>query len=164
MPYKTIAKEISILIGISITMAFTVNLISPRGISVVGQWDTSQGVISPKTKGDTVDQSLDIKDPAEAKRLYDSGTAVFVDARSIETYNEGHIKGAVSLPVNDFDQLIGQFLNKHPQSSPLVTYCSARECDDSHELAQYLLNEGYRTVRVFIDGYPAWKKEGFPIE
>ena len=162
MPYKTIAKEIAILMGISIAMAFAVNLISPRGISLIGQWNTSEVVIS--AKGDTVDQRLDIKEPAEAKRIYDSGTAVFVDARSSETYIEGHIKGAVTLPAKDFDHLIDSFLKEHPLSSPLVTYCSGRECDDSHELARYLLNEGFTSVRVFIDGYPAWKKEGFPVE
>ena len=34
-------------------------------------------------------------DIEEAKALYDSGEAVFVDARAEGEYKEGHIKGAV---------------------------------------------------------------------
>jgi len=42
-------------------------------------------------------------------KIYDSGEAVFVDARSREDYEEGHIKGAVSLPVGQFHDFIEAF-------------------------------------------------------
>jgi rhodanese-related sulfurtransferase len=87
-----------------------------------------------------------------------------VDARTKEAYQDGRIKGAVSLPFYEFDDLIEGFTTKFPAFSKMVTYCSGRECEDSHELAQLLIDEGYEDVRVFIDGYPAWEKNGYPVE
>ena len=50
-PMETI-KEISILVSASIIAAFAVNYFSPAGIALVGQWDTSQGVITANEKND----------------------------------------------------------------------------------------------------------------
>ena len=135
------------------------------GIALFGDWDTSKGVISAKSKdGAPVVRELEITDIHIAKEIYDNKTAVFLDARSAEDYMDGHIKGALSLPVNRFEQEIENFKKTYPDSTHFITYCSGRECDDSHELAQYLLMEGYEKVNVLIDGYPGWKEKGFPVE
>jgi rhodanese-related sulfurtransferase len=63
----------------------------------VGQWDSSQGVITANEKNDIVHNDLEIGDVALAKELYDSQKFTFVDARSRDDYDEAHIKGAVSL-------------------------------------------------------------------
>ena len=164
MPIKDVTKEFVILVCIAVIIAFAVNLFSPKGVALVGAWDTSQGVITPKPKDDVVVHELEIKKSFIAKRIYDSGGAVFVDARNYEQYREGHIKGAVSLPAYQFEELIDDFENKYPINVSIITYCSGRECDDSHLLAQHLLEKGYADVRVFIDGYPGWEEAGFPIE
>lgn len=164
MPMFKIIKEIAILTGLSIITAFVVNYFSPKGIALKGQWDTDQGVISAQSKNSIVDNELEIKTPATAKEMFEKGIYIFVDARSSEDYEEGHIKGAVSLPVGEFYDRIDTFVNNYPSSYSIITYCSGRECDDSHELVQYLIDEGYADVKAFIDGYPAWEKEGFPIE
>lgn len=164
MPYKEIAKELVILLGLSIFTAFAVNTFSPKGIALFGEWDTSKGVITAKGKTDVVARELEIQDPETVKRIYDVENAVFVDARARDIYDEGHIKGALSLPVNRFDELVPQFMKDHPISTRIVTYCSGRECEDSHKLAQYLLETGYTNVSVFIDGYPEWVEKGYPID
>ena len=107
---------------------------------------------------------LEIGDVALAKKLYDSQKFIFVDARSRDDYDEGHIKGAVSLPVGQFDEKIEMFLEQYPPEKAIITYCSGRTCEDSHKLAQLLLAFGYTEINVFIDGYPGWKAEGYPIE
>ena len=164
MRYKDTAKELIILLGLAVIAAFTVNFLSPKGIALVGQWDESQGVITPRAKDDVVDDDLEIDDVKIAKRIYDSREAVFVDARSRENYEEGHIKSAVSLPVGQFHEFIDTFKAQYSTASTIVTYCSGRTCDDSHKLAQLLFEQGYTKVSVFIDGYPGWEAEGFPIE
>jgi rhodanese-related sulfurtransferase len=63
----------------------------------------------PPQTNDVVDYDLGIDDVEIAKQIYDSGEAVFVDARSREDYEEGHIKGAVSLPVGQFHDFIEAF-------------------------------------------------------
>ena len=164
MPFKSIAKEVVILIAISLTAAFGINWVSPKGIAFVGQWDTAQGVITAKAKNDVVVHELELDDIMVVKDIYDRQLALFVDARSQEDFSEGHIRGAISLPLGEFETYIDQFKANYPLSQYIVAYCSGRECDDSHELAQRLFEHGYADVSVFIDGYPAWAAEDFPIE
>jgi len=164
MQYKTIIKELIVLIGISVFTALTVNAVSPKGISLTGDWDISQGVISAKPKDDPVSHDLEIGDILTVKKIYDSGDAIFVDARTEEDYLEGHIADAVLLPAYQFEECIDNFRKTIPPFAMIITYCSGRECEDSHVLAQCLLEEGYTNVSVFVDGYPAWEEKGFPIE
>jgi rhodanese-related sulfurtransferase len=153
---KTI-RELSILASISIIVAFAFNYFSPAGIALVGQWDIAKGVI-------TANEKTDIGDIALAKELYDSKKFLFVDARSWENYDEGHIKGAISLPVGQFDEKIEAFMEQYPPEKAIVAYCSGRTCEDSHNLAQLLLAFGYTEIKVFIDGFTGWESEGYPIE
>ena len=162
--HKELVNRSFILLGVSVIVAFIVNFISPAGIAVVGQWDTTEGVITARAKNDVVAGKLEIEDPVQAKQIYDSGNVLFVDARTRDDYDEGHIPGAASLPVGQFDEHINAFLDRHDIERPIVTYCSGRTCEDSHFLAQLLMDFGYRDVKVFIDGYPGWEAEGYPVE
>lgn len=162
MQWRKILKQMLFLLGIAVISAFTINFFSPTGIALVGRWDETPGGVT--TNNDTLTDVYEIEHPEIAKKIYDSGNAVFVDSRSHNNYQDGHIKGAVSLPVGQYDGLIQAFGEKYPTDTFIIAYCSGRTCDDSHKLAQLLLNYGYMNVGVFIDGYLGWKVEGYPIE
>jgi len=164
MQWNKTIKETIFLLGIAIISAFTVNFFSPSGIALVGQWDGSSGVVDSKADSDVFSGELEITQVKSAKQIYDKGTAVFVDARSLENFKNGHIKGAESLPLDQFDKFIEAFKKKYPANTFIVTYCSGRTCDDSHGLEQLLFDHGYVNVSIFIDGYHGWKAEGYPIE
>ena len=164
MQWNKIIKEMFFLLGISIISAFTVNFFSPAGIALVGQWDESLGDIASDAENDVFSGELEIKHVKTAKQIYDKGKAVFADARSLENFKNGHIKGAESLPIDQFDNLIKAFKDKYPADTFIVTYCSGKTCDDSHRLEQLLFDHGYINVSIFIDGYQGWKAEGYPIE
>ena len=157
-------RQVSIITGISVLIAFGVNYLSPNGIALVGQWDTSQGVVTAKKKNDVVMNELEIDDITHAKALYDTGKVLFVDARTVEDYRDGHIKDAASLPVGQFDEHIDAFLELYDLDRPIVTYCSGRTCEDSHHLAQLLMERGYMNISVMIDGFPGWEAEGYPVD
>ena len=157
-------KEIIILVSVSVALALVVNTLSPRGIALVGQWDITKGVITANPAGDAAGQKKEIDSVARAKTLFDKGDVLFVDARSQNQYGNGHIPGAVSLPVGQFEERIESFVNRYPPEQPIVTYCSGRTCEDSHDLAQLLSDLGFTNVRIFIDGFPGWEAEGYPIE
>lgn len=157
-------KEIIILVGISVILAMVVNFISPKGIALVGQWDTSKGVITASPTGPEEWKPEEVNSVARAKEIFDNGNVLFVDARSQDNYEDGHIPGAVSLPLGQFDELIGSFLDQHAAARSIVTYCSGRTCEDSHHLAQLLFELGFDNAKIFIDGFPGWKAEGYPIE
>lgn len=160
---KTI-KEITIILGLSVVVALTVNFFSPVGIALVGQWDTSEGVVTARAKNETVIGELEIENVGLARKLYDTGGYIFVDARSAEDYQERHIKGAVSLPVGQVESKLSAFLQRYPPETSIITYCSGRNCQDSHHLAEVLMEMGYENINVFIDGFPGWEAEGHPVE
>ena len=87
------AKEIVILLGLSIAAAFMVNYFLPDGIALVGQWDTSQGVVTAMAKNDIVIEGIEIGTVDEARQLFDSGEYVFVDARSPRIMRQGTSQG-----------------------------------------------------------------------
>jgi len=159
-----IIKGSIILTVTAVLVAFTVNFFSPSGIALVGQWNATTGVVTAKAKDQPIDDDLEIETAELAKKNFDSGKALFVDARSMEDFKEGHIKGAFALPVGEFDMHIDTFTSRYSPDTAIITYCSGRNCMDSHDLAQLLFMQGYSDVSVFIDGYPEWEMEGYPIE
>jgi rhodanese-related sulfurtransferase len=165
MVLKNIIKGLIVIVVISVTSAFGTNYFSPKGIALFGEWDTSKGAVSAKSKQELpFIHELEIKDILTAKQFFDRGDVIFVDARVYEDYVDGHIRGAVSMPVNRFDERIDDFLEKYSLSQQIVTYCSGRECEDSHFLAELLIKEGYTEMKIFIDGYPGWEEKGYPVE
>ncbi len=164
MKLGVLVKEAGILAAAAVIAALCVNYFSPAGIPLVGRWDTSKGTISAKSKDDAVADEYVIDNVNAARDIYESGTAVFVDARPYQDYMDGHIKGAVSIPADEFDEAIRPFSERYALDTVIVAYCSGRTCDDSHRLSQLLVDYGYPNVSVFIDGFPAWQAEGLPIE
>ena len=160
---KTI-KEILILVSISVILAVVVNTLSPKGLPLVGQWDSAKGVVTANPGELLAERPHEIESVARAREVFDSADVLFVDARSQKDYEDGHIPGAVSLPLDRFDERIESFLKRYPLTQPIVTYCSGRACEDSHSLARFLSEAGYTDVRIFIDGFSGWKAEGNPIE
>jgi rhodanese-related sulfurtransferase len=164
MGIQKTTKEIIILVGVSMTLALVVNYFFPRGVAPVGQWDMAKRVIAASPGEFLEEESRQSDNVARARETFSSGEVLFVDARSQDDYEDGHIPGAVSLPIGRFDERIESFLKRYPSDQPIVTYCSGRTCEDSHSLARFLLDAGYTDVRIFIDGLPGWQAEGHPVE
>lgn len=159
-----ILKQALLLLVLAISIALVVNQFSPVGIALIGQWDQDKGVISAHAKDEIHDSRLVIDNIKIAKLSYDGGKTLFVDARSNDDYREGHIKGAISLPVGEFDERVGNLLDNYSPDQSIITYCSGRTCEDSHRLAQMLIDLGYENVSIMIDGFPGWKENGYPVE
>ncbi len=99
----------------------------------------------------------------QVKELYDRNEAIIVDARDRGTFAEGHIKGAVSLPVGEVEGQLTRFREKAPPTATIVIYCNGYSCHDSKTLADRLISAGWRQVFVFEGGYPEWRDAGFPV-
>jgi len=74
---KGTAKELMIIIGISVLFGFAVNTFSPKGIALFGNWDTSKGVISAKSKEDENYLFEEIEEIQAAKEIFDRGGRCF---------------------------------------------------------------------------------------
>lgn len=56
----------------------------------------------------------------DAHIAFDKKTAVFVDVRSASTYDQGHIPGAINLPLDQLEASISQLSPK----SWIIPYCT----------------------------------------
>jgi len=98
----------------------------------------------------------------DAAYLHGKG-ALFLDARRTKDYEEGHVRGARSLPVweSDVDQKVLALLDEgRDPKQPIVLYCSGGDCEDSHLLGQKLFGAGFGNLLVYRDGFPDWARRG----
>lgn len=100
----------------------------------------------------------------QVKEMFDRKEAVFVDARDELSFARGHIKGAISLPLGQFEAKAAGFTEKVPLSAAIAVYCNGYGCHDSMTLGTKLMSRGYRQVFVFEGGYPEWKDGKLPVE
>jgi 3-mercaptopyruvate sulfurtransferase SseA len=56
----------------------------------------------------------------EAMKLVKQGKAIYVDVRSKESYDEGHIPGAISVPLSEMLARIKEL----PLKKLIITYCA----------------------------------------
>lgn len=96
----------------------------------------------------------------KAKELYNTKSALFIDARGGKLYKRGTILGSLNLPTNDFAKL-KTFLPINKKAT-LVSFCNGFKCEKSDELAVLLQKEGYENVLVYKGGYPEWKDKKMP--
>lgn len=102
---------------------------------------------------------------ADAKKLHESESgAVFIDARPLEEYNKGHIRGARSLPWLQAEQLVMDVISTMSNDAPVITYCDGEACKLSKDLALFLENLGFTNVRVLVNGWSVWRDAGLPVE
>lgn len=100
---------------------------------------------------------------AEVRTLAAAG-AVLVDARDGAQHADGHLPGAVSLPLGEADARLAGFRQRFATGRTLVVYCSGYGCPDSFDLGVRLIADGYRDVRVYEGGFPEWRDAGLPID
>lgn len=99
----------------------------------------------------------------EAKVLFESGRAVFIDARGPSEYIEAHIPGAVNIPVGDVHNKINQYKELF-KDKVLVPYCHGVGCHLSDKDAYALFDAGYKKVVIYFGGWPEWTQANMPIE
>ena len=88
---------------------------------------------------------------------------MFIDARYLHEYEEGHVEGAFWMPTEQFGTPGGlEVLSLLDSESPIIVYCGGGACDASKNVVRRLQEAGKRGARIMHDGYPAWKDAGHP--
>ena len=101
---------------------------------------------------------------AQVKELHDSKQAVIVDARTAASFAEGHIAGALSLPLEQVRKDAAATLKaKVPATATIIAYCNGFSCHDSMDLGKLLMRAGYSSVYVYEGGFPEWRDAGYPM-
>ena len=82
-----------------------------------------------------------------------------LDVRSVEDYARGHVRGAVSLPLNEIDRDRAAAL----PDGLIVVYCWGPGCNGAHRAAHRLTRHGHQ-VKEMIGGFEYWILEGHPLD
>lgn len=153
---RSVLQAIGIII-ISGMLGIAVNVFRADGIPVVERWQE-------KVLNEQVTGGLPVISVKQAKKAYESGEALFVDARDPDFYKLGHIPGAVSLPVRNFDLVFPNIRERLLAAPRIITYCDTANCETSVELSEKLLFAGLARVEIFTGGIQQWKAERQPVE
>ena len=94
------------------------------------------------------------------------GEIVFVDARDVAYFEEGHIPGAYPLNHYRLEEGIDQVMAACGLAEMIIVYCNGGECEDSEFVALDLVEFGLPSdnVRVYLGGIEEWKGGGRLIE
>ena len=101
-------------------------------------------------------------DPAGAVRLVNRENAQVVDVREDREWREGHIPGAIHLPLSQLDKDLDRLAPYREQEKPLVLVC--RSGSRSVTAAVRLRRAGFDSVYNLSGGATAWKQAGMPLE
>jgi rhodanese-related sulfurtransferase len=99
---------------------------------------------------------------AEAQRLWQEPHTLFVDVRPSGDYEFGHIRGAVSMPEEEFEQRFPDLKPRLERAGVIVIYCKSRDCGKSLWAAIRLRNEGLTQTRIYPEGWNEWSVNGLP--
>ncbi|HEX9121915.1 MAG TPA: metalloregulator ArsR/SmtB family transcription factor [Actinomycetota bacterium] len=88
-----------------------------------------------------------------------AGDSAVLDVRPQEEYEAGHIPGALSIPLPELEQRLGEL----PRDLEIVAYCRGPYCVLAPEALDILRHRGIRARRL-EDGFPEWRIARLPVE
>jgi rhodanese-related sulfurtransferase len=98
----------------------------------------------------------------KAHELLGTGT-IFIDARLAPDYERGHLEGALSIPVDANDAMLGARSSGLAKGARIVLYCQSAGCQFAERVGVRLLDEGFNDLVIFKGGWREWtQKYGVP--
>ena len=95
----------------------------------------------------------------ELVQQIDDGAIVVLDVRPAVEYDQGHIVGARSIPIDELERRLTEL----PPDREIVAYCRGPYCVFADEAVSLLVERGYQARRL-TEGLPEWRAAGYPVE
>ncbi len=108
------------VVTVAIFAALMAGVAGAQKVMVPAQSSNPNVVITPPSAAEQSLEKASRISRDEAIRLVKENKALFVDVRSKDSYDAGHIKGAISIPES---QLITR-LRELPPKKMIITYCA----------------------------------------
>jgi rhodanese-related sulfurtransferase len=145
---QIVQRALLIVIG-GAALGLAANLVSPKRIPFI---TPPKAALNPG----------EIVPLPQAKELWGTGAAFFLDARAPADYSAGHISGAFSLPAEGFDDHYAPVAAMLTPESSIVCYCDGMECDLSKRVSELLRQRGFTNVHILVNGWTSWHGAGYP--
>lgn len=103
----------------------------------------------------------DALEPVPAEELLDrvrDGLVTVIDVRPPEEYAQGHVTGALNLPLDRLQERLKDL----PPEREVVAYCRGPWCVLAFEAVARLREAGFQARRL-QDGLPEWRRAGLPV-
>ena len=97
---------------------------------------------------------------SKADGMFNAGSVIFLDVREPAEYSQGHIPGAINIPMRQVEQQIAQ--SALDKNTPILIYC--RSGRRSSIVTATLIKKGYTHLMNLDGGIKAWSKAGYPVE
>jgi rhodanese-related sulfurtransferase/DNA-binding transcriptional ArsR family regulator len=94
----------------------------------------------------------------ELRRLARTTNVNVLDVRPAQEYAAGHIRGAVSIPLDELADRLAEL----PDDRQIVAYCRGAYCVLAHDAVRILRAHGRDAVRL-ADGMLEWRLAGLPV-
>jgi rhodanese-related sulfurtransferase len=85
-----------------------------------------------------------------------------VEALPEQAFQKQHLPGAINLPPKQANKLAQGILPD--KGVDIVVYCANATCTASEDVADELVNHGYRHVRRYVEGKQDWIDAGLSTE
>lgn len=84
-----------------------------------------------------------------------AGTASFVDARRVESFEKGHLATAINIPAHDRTLYLDRVYQMLPPEGLIIIYCDGENCEESNDVFEFLVESGYQieNMRIFSPGW-----------
>lgn len=139
-------------------MSAKVGLIPPQVSAVLEfggpePFETASNMLDKlRFQTDSWDLFVDLKDSCPTIRV--------VDARGRDSYEKGHIPGAMSFPHREMDPQSTAHLDR---DATYVVYCDGIGCNGSTKGSYKLARLGFR-VKELLGGLDWWRRDGHPVQ
>jgi len=139
-----------LIVGLTLLCGVIYNRSNPRGIRLIPQLRFEEEVVKV------------LPSPALAK--YEEGDTLMVDARPSSFFEQGHIKGAINVPVALFELMYMMELGDVDKAKKIIVYGRSISSRSDEEVARKLILRGHKNIEILQGGLSAWKKKGYPVE
>jgi rhodanese-related sulfurtransferase/predicted transcriptional regulator len=100
--------------------------------------------------------ALEVVSRRELLRLQADGQVTVIDVRPREEYRQGHVPGALSVPLPELHHF------PPPGGRPVVAYCRGPYCAFAPAAVRQLRSRGLPARRL-EEGFPEWRRAGLPV-
>ena len=111
-------------------------------------------------QGEDVDSVYTVDVDEFEQMIADTVNVVLLDVRTLEEYQEGHVKGALQIDFKK-DSFRDECLKQLPRDKQIALYC--RSGFRSKSASKILMNDGFKIINL-KGGFNDWKKAEKPVE
>ena len=145
--------QIASVIVLSIALGLLVNGIRKDGVPLIMPFPPEYRCADEMTEGRAIAAK-------EALRQHGREGTVFVDARPTESYEKGHIQGAINLPYSFVRSVPPEAIELLRKERRIIVYCNSESAERSNLMAGELSEAGLNDVAYLLGGFLGWVKAG----